>query len=349
MARSGDLEIRRLRPGDGAQLAALLRDAFSEEFEGAGTDPAAVQRQVRAAGWVQRPGVRQLLGLLGAHFAYFVAVYRGRVIGSTAIGGGRLLVISSVAVLPEFRGLGVAQALLEQAHRFAIEHGRDRVALDVLGHNTPALRLYEKLGYVEYHRFRAYEMPRLPVALAVPAPRGYWLEPVSPRRAAAFGAIERAALPSTYFEVAPTLRERYVRPRGFGWLETLASGLRTHRRALIHEGRTVGYLLASVAPGHAEGRTDFPLVLPQANEGLPAALVDALRFVENARRSSARLDLSESRTDQHAQVEALGFRHRWTFLQMVRWLSTPVRIPIRVAEQRRLPYERESGVGSRES
>ena len=346
MARGGDLTIRRLRPGDGEQLADLLREAFSEEFAGAGTEPAAVQRQVRAAGWAQRPGIRHLLTLLGAHFAYFVAVYRGRVVGSTAIGGGRLLVISSVAVLPEYRGVGIAQALLERAERFALDHGRDRVALDVLAHNTPALRLYEKLGYTEYHRFRAYALPALPAGRVATVPPGYWLEPLTPRRAANFSAVERASLPARYFEVAPTLRDRYVRSRATRLLELAAGGLRTHRRTLVQEGRTVGYLLASTAAGHAEGRIDYPLVQPQAMDGLAGALADAIRFVEGTGRPSLRLDISEDRPDQQEVAQSLGLHHRWTFIQMVHWLSKPIRIPVRVGEQRRLPYE--EGEGRRE-
>lgn len=339
MARVGDLTIRRLRRGDSDQLLALLEDAFAEEFEGAGTESIAVQRQVRTAGWTQQPGIRHLLTLLGARFAYYVAVYRGRVIGSTAIGGGRLLVVSSVAVLPEFRGLGIGEALMELAHRYAVEQGRDRVALDVLAHNTPAVRLYERLGYAEYHRFRAYELPTMPASIAAPTARGYWLEPLSPSRAAAFGAVERASLPPRYFEVAPTLRDRYVRSRVAQWLERSAGGLRTYRRALVHDGRTAGYLLASTSSGYAEGRIDLPLVLPQSVEGLPVALVDAIRFVEGAGRMSVRLDVSEDRPDQQALVEALGFRHRWSFSQMVRWLAAPIRVPIRIGDHRRLPYE----------
>ena len=341
MARRGDLAIRLLRPTDGEQLAELLRNAFSEEFEGAGAEPALAQRQVRAAAWLQQPGVRHLLALFGARFAHFVAVYRGRVIGSAAVGGSRLYVISSVAVLPEYRRAGVAQALVERAQRFARDHGRDRVVLDVLAHNTPAVSLYEKMGYTEYHRFRAYELPVLPARLTAELPRGYRLEPLSPKRAAAFGPVERAALPARYYEVAPTLRDRYVRSGPLQWLERVFGGLRAYRRALVHDGRTAGYLLAMTTASHTEGRIDFPLIVPGAAEALPGALRDAVRFVERGGRRSVRLDISEDRPDQQSIAEMLGFRHRWSFVQMVRWLSAPVRIPVRVAEERRLPFEAE--------
>lgn len=333
VSQRGDLTIRRLRPSDSDQLAGLLREAFAEEFAAAGTEPAAVLRQVRAAGWAQFPGLRSLLGLFGGRFAYFVALYRNRVIGSAAVGGGRLFVVSSVAVRPAYRRVGVAQALVERAQQFAVEQGRDRVTLDVLAHNTPALRLYEKLGYTEYHRFRVYELPVLPAALAAPMPFRYRLEPLSAERAAAFAAVERGSLPARYFEVVPTLRDRYVHPRAVQWLERNFGGLRADRRALVSDGRTVGYLLATTTSGQREGRIELPLVLPEATEALAAALVRAVHFVEGGGRRFVRLDLSEDRPDQHRVAEALGFRHRWTFIQMVNWLAKPVRIPVQIRKR----------------
>lgn len=339
MARRGDLAIRRLRPGDGDQLTELLRRSFAEEFEGGGTEPTAIHRQVRAAGWSQRPGLRHTLSLLGTRFAYFVAVYRGRVIGSTAVGGARLSVISSVAVLPEFRRAGVARALVERAQRFALEHGRDRVSLDVLAHNVPALTLYESMGYREYHRYRAYELPASGATGPHGAPPTVWLEPPTPRRATAFSAVERAAMPSRYFEVAPTLRDRYLRSRTVQALDRLAGGLRSHRRVVVRDGRTVGFVVASTMPGHGEGRIEYPLVVSDADAALTAALTDAIQFIEESGLRSVRLDLSDDRPDQHAVAESLGFRHRWTFVQMVNLLSAPMRIPVRVGGQRPLSGE----------
>lgn len=334
MARRGDLTIRRLRPGDSDELVALLSEAFAEEFEAAGTEPEALRRQMRAAGWTQAPLIRRLLSVLGARFAFLVAEYRGRIVGSTAVGGGRLLVVSSVAVLPSFRGLGIGRALVEEAQRFALDHGRDRVALDVLSHNETALHLYERMGYVEYHRLRAYELAVLPASIVAATPRGYWLEPLGGSRAAAFSAIERASLPPRYFEVAPTLRDRYVRPRGTRWLETVGAGTRAYRRAIVHDGRTAGYLLAMALPGQTQGRVEMPLLPPISTDALPVVLADAAKFVEGAGRSSLRLDLSEDRPDQHAAAETVGFRHRWTYIQMVHWLSAPIRIPVRVGDGR---------------
>ncbi|WP_327366315.1 GNAT family N-acetyltransferase [Streptomyces sp. NBC_01217] len=55
--------------------------------------------------------------------------------------------VFDVEVREEFRGRGYGRALMLQAERIALEAGDDRLGLHVLTSNTPALRLYESLGY----------------------------------------------------------------------------------------------------------------------------------------------------------------------------------------------------------
>ncbi|WPW27782.1 GNAT family N-acetyltransferase [Streptomyces atratus] len=55
--------------------------------------------------------------------------------------------VFDVEVREEFRGRGYGRALMLQAERIALGAGDDRMGLHVLASNTPALRLYESLGY----------------------------------------------------------------------------------------------------------------------------------------------------------------------------------------------------------
>ncbi|WP_371097755.1 GNAT family N-acetyltransferase [Streptomyces sanglieri] len=55
--------------------------------------------------------------------------------------------VFDVEVRAEFRGRGFGRALMLQAERIALDAGDDRLGLHVLASNTPALRLYESLGY----------------------------------------------------------------------------------------------------------------------------------------------------------------------------------------------------------
>jgi GNAT superfamily N-acetyltransferase len=62
-----------------------------------------------------------------------------------ATGGDRLLV--AMWVLPDHRGTGVAQALVEAVVDWAREDGGVRVLLAVVDTNKVARRLYERLGF----------------------------------------------------------------------------------------------------------------------------------------------------------------------------------------------------------
>jgi len=56
--------------------------------------------------------------------------------------------VISIAVLPEHRRKGIATALLKEAlSRMAERYGASECYLEVRVSNTPAIRLYEKLGF----------------------------------------------------------------------------------------------------------------------------------------------------------------------------------------------------------
>ena len=56
-------------------------------------------------------------------------------------------VIHTLGVSPNLTGRGLALEMLEGAARLAREKGWQALRLDVLEHNCPALRLYERAGY----------------------------------------------------------------------------------------------------------------------------------------------------------------------------------------------------------
>ena len=60
--------------------------------------------------------------------------------GAAAIGMG---------VLEAHRHQGVGTALMESAIAWAVDHGFDRMVLDVFPHNEAAIGLYRKLGFIE--------------------------------------------------------------------------------------------------------------------------------------------------------------------------------------------------------
>jgi RimJ/RimL family protein N-acetyltransferase len=59
-----------------------------------------------------------------------------------------VILVAGIAVLASARGQGVATALLAAAERYAIERGARKLSLRVLGTNAPAIRVYDRAGFV---------------------------------------------------------------------------------------------------------------------------------------------------------------------------------------------------------
>lgn len=78
----------------------------------------------------------------------YVAVEKGRVVGYVCLMSlFEEAQILNIAVLPDYRGRGVARTLLQQAFAMAIEKGAEVVALEVRASNIVAISLYEQLGF----------------------------------------------------------------------------------------------------------------------------------------------------------------------------------------------------------
>lgn len=64
--------------------------------------------------------------------------------------------VVSVAVLEEYRGLGLGRAIIEEAINGVKLKRCDELYLEVRCSNTDAVRLYEKIGFVIKQRLRSY-------------------------------------------------------------------------------------------------------------------------------------------------------------------------------------------------
>jgi len=85
---------------------------------------------------------------------HLVAEIGGEVVGYVRLGSPTPLLcnahvrqIQGLVVAEEARGAGVGRALLRAVREEARRHGASRLTLRVLGHNTPARRLYEAEGF----------------------------------------------------------------------------------------------------------------------------------------------------------------------------------------------------------
>ena len=129
--------VRPARDEDRLPMAVVFA-AVAEERDGIATEPP-VDVEVRAASWT----------LEGT----FVAVAGAEIVGSLHLepsrhGFGDI----GMAVAREWRGHGVGSALVVAAIAWAREHGLHKLNLSVWPHNTPAIALYRKYGFVEEGR-----------------------------------------------------------------------------------------------------------------------------------------------------------------------------------------------------
>ena len=136
--------IRPAADHDRFPLAELFA-AVAEERDGIATEPP-VDVDARAVGW----------NLEGT----FAAVTDTRVVGTLHVGVSRFgFGELSMAVARDWRGRGVGSALVAAGIEWSRERGLHKLILDVFPHNTAAIALYRKFGFVE-EGFRAKQYRR---------------------------------------------------------------------------------------------------------------------------------------------------------------------------------------------
>jgi RimJ/RimL family protein N-acetyltransferase len=129
--------IRPARDEDRLPLA-LLFAAVAEERDGIASEPP-IDVEERAANWT-------LDGTL-------VAVADADIMGSLHVDASRFgFGEIGMMVARDWRGQGVGAALLRAAIDWGRERGLHKLSLSVFPHNTAAIGLYRKLGFVEEGR-----------------------------------------------------------------------------------------------------------------------------------------------------------------------------------------------------
>ncbi len=131
---------------DHAAAVLHLLDAYARDPMGGGGALSDYARSHLIARLRERPGVHVLL-------AFFDDTPAGLAIcmeGFSTFACQPLLNIHDFAVLPEFRGQGIARALLAAVDDKARALGCCKITLEVLEGNTPARQLYQAVGFEGY-------------------------------------------------------------------------------------------------------------------------------------------------------------------------------------------------------
>ena len=94
-----------------------------------------------------------VLEILKENWPHFVAIINGKVVGWCNISSLHRPVYQhagtlGIGVVDRYRGLGIGHALMSAALQKAKEQGLTRIELTVREHNTRAISLYKKFGFV---------------------------------------------------------------------------------------------------------------------------------------------------------------------------------------------------------
>lgn len=83
--------------------------------------------------------------------SFLVAVKEDTVIGTVlATHDGRKGWINRLAVTKEFRGLGIAQRLLEEAEKNLYDRGIEIIACLIEDYNQTSMKFFQKAGYIKH-------------------------------------------------------------------------------------------------------------------------------------------------------------------------------------------------------
>lgn len=142
------IEVRMADYRDAGQAAALvgLLDAYASDPAGGGTplDPAVLAGLPAAL--AARPQAFSVLAYDGEQPVGLVNCIEG----FSTFACKPLVNVHDVVVLPSHRGQRVAQKMFAQVEQEARRRGACKLTLEVLSGNAPALRAYEREGFMGY-------------------------------------------------------------------------------------------------------------------------------------------------------------------------------------------------------
>lgn len=132
--------IRRVRPGDEAELTAMIHELA--EFERAADECTVTEDQLRQALFGTPATVEGHLVEVDGHAAAGALWFRNFSTWDGVAG----IYLEDLFVRPQFRRRGLARKLLTTLARECVEHGYTRLSWAVLDWNVNAIALYDAVG-----------------------------------------------------------------------------------------------------------------------------------------------------------------------------------------------------------
>lgn len=132
-------------PSDAAAVVRLL-DAYASDPAGGGEPLSDFVKANLVRELAARPQAYSVLAFDGEQPVGLVNCIEG----FSSFKCKPLVNVHDVAVLASHRGRGIAEVMLAEAERIAVERGAVKMTLEVLSGNAPAVRLYRRIGYEGY-------------------------------------------------------------------------------------------------------------------------------------------------------------------------------------------------------
>lgn len=142
------VEVLRADYADPVHAAAVvdLLDAYARDPMGGNHPLSLAVREGLIPALAARPDALSVLAFVDGAPTGLVNVFEG----FSTFKCAPLFNIHDVAVLPEYRGLGLARRMLALVEAIAVERGCCKLTLEVLEGNHPAKALYRSLGFAGY-------------------------------------------------------------------------------------------------------------------------------------------------------------------------------------------------------
>ncbi len=139
------LQVDYANPVHAAALVVLL-DAYAQDPMGGGHGLSDYAKANLVPSLAARPQAYSVLAFVDDQPAGLVNCIEG----FSTFACRPLVNVHDVAVLPQYRGQGVAEKMLVLAEVLAVKRGACKLTLEVLSGNVGAARLYERIGFAAY-------------------------------------------------------------------------------------------------------------------------------------------------------------------------------------------------------
>lgn len=320
---AGTAHIRPFNPyRDLGDLANLMEVAFADELASTGSRIVRDMRQMALYG-----PLLPLVGMAVPSFTGFVWVEDGKMVGNVTLTQENdtlgIWAMSNVAVLPEFRGRGIAGQLVD----VAIEHVRrsrgTRIVLQVRACNQPALALYQHRGFTRFDTM--HELDLTPQSRPVFVGRA--ATPLRRVRASDGDRLYQLAILSTPREV---LHVRPIRAqqfhRGLRWQiqQMLAAAFDGPRQfEVVGEANHEIVAYGSITARLLRGPHEMQLYVSPKHRGLweMSLAEELLRWTMAMPAFHVRAYVSASHPEAIRALGKLGFETLRVLDQMCLWLT----------------------------